>query len=452
MSESRPTILIAGGGVAGLEALLVLRRLLGERVRVVVLAPDPEFTYRQYAVAEPFSYGEAARFDLGDLVSKAGGRLRQDALTGIAALERVAFTAAGAEVHYDALLVAVGAEAVSGLPGALTYRGPASNQDVHQALLSIDRGEIGRLAFVAPVSTHWSLPLYELALLAAAHLGDMGDEPGAIDLVTAEGEPLAVFGRAASDRVRAELEGAGVRLHAGIAPARVGTDGLRMMDGSVIACDRALALPRLEVGWLAGIPQGPHGFISTDLQMGVEGCADVYAAGDASWFPIKQGGLAAQEADVAATAIAAQIDPTVEVPTFRPELRAALLTAAGPIYLRAGDESEPAAISDAPLWWPPTKVAGQLLTPFIAYQARQSNQPLPPLLDLPPASPDEVRDHHEMTELAFTAANLNAQSEDYEAALRWLDVAERLDLTLPAEYALCRDQWQRELLPTAAAG
>ena len=43
----------------------------------MILAPEPEFTYRQYAVAEPFSYGEVSRFDLGDLVSKAGGRLRQ---------------------------------------------------------------------------------------------------------------------------------------------------------------------------------------------------------------------------------------------------------------------------------------------------------------------------------------------------------------------------------------
>ena len=99
--------------------------------------------------------------------------------------------------------------------------------------------------------------------------------------------------------------------------------------------------------------------------------ADVYAVGDASWFPIKQGGLAAQQADVAATAIAAGIDSDLEDEPFRPELRAALLTADGPIYLRAGAAAEPEAVSDAPLWWPPGKVAGRLLAPFIAYQARR---------------------------------------------------------------------------------
>ena len=96
-------------------------------------------------------------------------------------------------------------------------------------------------------------------------------------------------------------------------------------------------------------------------------------------------------------------------------------------------------------------MAGRLLAPFIAYQARESNQPLPPLIDLEPASPAEVEDHREVTELAFTAADVNARSGDYETALRWLDVAERLDLILPPEYALRRAQWQRELRPTARA-
>jgi hypothetical protein len=186
--------------------------------------------------------------------------------------------------------------------------------------------------------------------------------------------------------------------------------------------------------------------------MRIRGCRDIYAVGDAGWFPVKQGGLAAQQADVAATAIAARTDSELRDEPFRPQLRAALLTADGPIYLRAGSPDDPEAVSDAPLWWPPGKVAGRLLAPFIAYLARQSNQPLPPLFDLEPASPAEVEDHREVTDLAFTAANANARSGDYEGALRWLDVAERLDLVLPPEYALRRAQWRRELRPTARAG
>ena len=64
VNDSRFRVLIAGGGVAGLEGLLALRHLVGVRARIEVLAPEREFTYRQLAVAEPFSAGEVARFDL----------------------------------------------------------------------------------------------------------------------------------------------------------------------------------------------------------------------------------------------------------------------------------------------------------------------------------------------------------------------------------------------------
>ena len=407
-----------GGRTRGLAHV---RRLLGRRVRAVVLAPEPEFTYRQYAVAEPFGYGEVARFDLGDLVSKAGGRLRQDALASVDASAKIAFTTAGAEIHFDALVIAVGAESANGLPGAITYRGPASNRDVHQAILAIDRGEISRLAFAVPAPCHWSLPLYELAIMAATHLADMGDGSQAIDLITAEKEPLDVFGAGASQRLRAELDRVGARLHTGVAPARVAAGGLTLMDGSVIQL-RSRVCAAATRGCALG--RGGAGTARLHLdrlaQCGWPGAADVYAVGDASWFPIKQGGLAAQQADVAATAIAAGIDSDLEDEPFRPELRAAVLTAEGPIYLRAG-AAEAAVVSDAPLWWPPGKVAGRLLLCSSPTRLASPTSPVPPLIDLEPASPAEVADHREVTELAFTAADVNARTGDYEAALRWLD-------------------------------
>ena len=52
--DSRMRVLIAGGGVAALEAMLALRALAADRVSVVLVAPDREFVYRPLAVAEPF--------------------------------------------------------------------------------------------------------------------------------------------------------------------------------------------------------------------------------------------------------------------------------------------------------------------------------------------------------------------------------------------------------------
>jgi sulfide:quinone oxidoreductase len=442
-------VLIAGGGVAGLEGLLAIRELAAGPPHVEVLAPETEFSYRQLAVAEPFSLGEIARFDLTELIEGAGGVHRLDSLAEVRAAEQVAVTAAGAEVSYDALLLAVGAGSREALPGAITYRGLASNTEVHEAILALDREQISSLGFAVPATVRWALPLYELALLAAAHLADIGDAGKELHLVTAEPQPLALFGARASQTVRALLDEAGVSLHAGVAPARVELGGLALMNGERIECERVIALPELEVRPIPGVPQGPHGFIGTDMVMRVDGLRGVFCAGDAAWFPIKQGGLAAQQADAAASAIAAEIDPEAEERPFRPVLRAAMLTGSGPHYLRAAlghpDRDHDAASSAAPLWWPPAKVAGRYLAPYIAARASETNQPSPPLGDLDPEGPRGAEEHREAIAMALAGADADAAAGDHRNALRWLAVAEQLELTLPAEYSLKREQWRRAL-------
>lgn len=446
MSDERTRVLIAGGGVAGLEGLLAIHELVGIRARIEVLAPESEFTYRQLAVAEPFGAGEIARFDLTTLIEGAGGVHRRDSLAGIDPERLVARTAAGAEIPFDAILLAMGARAREALPGAITYLGGDSNTEVREAILALDRKEISSLAFVVPATVRWSLPIYELALLSAAHLADIGDRGLEIRLVTAESEPLELFGSQASRSTRALLKEAGVSLHAGIAPATVEDGELRLVNGEAIQCDRVIALPAFEVAPIPGVSQGPHGFIGTDSMMRVDGLDRVFAAGDATWFPIKQGGLAAQQADTAASAIGALIDPLVEHEPFRPVLRGAMLTGSGPWYLRTSvdDRHQGPRGDSAPLWWPPSKVAGRYLTPYIARVASETNQPSPPLVDLEPGRGD-AKDHREAVELALAAAEADAASLDYHNALRWLAVAEQLDLTLGAEHLLRREQWERAL-------
>ena len=96
---------------------------------------------------------------------------------------------------------------------------------------------------------------------------------------------------------------------------------------------------------------------------------DVFAAGDATAFPIKQGGLAAQQADAVAEAIAASAGAGVHPQPFRPVLRG-LLTAGGAArYMRAriatgtGDDC---AVSERPLWWPPNRLCGRYLAPYLS--------------------------------------------------------------------------------------
>jgi sulfide:quinone oxidoreductase len=98
----------------------------------------------------------------------------------------------------------------------------------------------------------------------------------------------------------------------------------------------------------------------------IVGLTDVYAAGDLTQSPIKQGGLAAQQADSLATAIAADAGAPVQPSPYRPVLRGLLLTGMAPRFLRS--EGSTSVVDTQPLWWPPAKIVGRFLSPFLAQQ------------------------------------------------------------------------------------
>src|SRR6187200_12091 len=85
-------VLVAGGGVAGLEALLALRDLAGDRVELSLLTPERDFLYRPMAVAAPFGRGHAQRHAIDDMVSQLGVTLVQGRLHAVDAAQRVAYT------------------------------------------------------------------------------------------------------------------------------------------------------------------------------------------------------------------------------------------------------------------------------------------------------------------------------------------------------------------------
>ena len=96
-------------------------------------------------------------------------------------------------------------------------------------------------------------------------------------------------------------------------------------------------MPRLAGPDLPGLVGHAHGFIPVDARCGVPGTdGQVFAAGDAIAFPVKHGGLAAQQADTAAAAIARLAGGDVEAAPFSPQLRGKLLTGGKPLYLARG--------------------------------------------------------------------------------------------------------------------
>ena len=369
MEHDQYSVLIAGGGVAALEAALTLRELGEGRVRVELLAPEPSFWYRPVAVAEPFGLGEVRHFDLGRLADAVGARLTLGSLEGVDVDRREARSSAGATIPYDALLIACGAVPKQSVPGALTFRGPADTDGMRELLDEIEKGEVTRVAFAVPWGATWALPAYELALMTAARRSAVDAHGVEISLVTPEPEPLQLFGRHASEAVRGLLDEAGVEFVGGAYPVELSDGQLLFLTGESIPADRVVALPRLRGQRIDGIPQTVEGFVSVDEHCGVHGADAVFAAGDVTSFPIKQGGIAAQQAVAAAEAIAVLAGAALVPHPFRPVLRGLLLTGGEPQYLRrdlSGNDDAAEWASASPIWWPPTKIVGRRLGPFLA--------------------------------------------------------------------------------------
>ena len=389
MGSDERNVLIAGGGVAALEAALALRALGSERVTVELLAPEPQFWYRPLAVAEPFSLGEVRHFDLSGIASEMGATFTPGELVSVDAARHLAYTSPGGVVPYDTLLVAVGTTPTAAIRGAITFRGPADTAKLEALLAELEAGAVHHVAFAVPTGAAWSLPAYELALMTAGRVAARGLTGVALALVTPESSPLQLFGREASDHVAVLLAEHGIAFHGGAYAAEARPGELLLVGDEIVPCERVVALPRLEGRQIGGIPQTFEGFVPVDEHGRVTGLDDVYAAGDITTFAVKQGGIAAQQAEAAAEAIAADAGAVLTPRPFRPVLRGLLLTGSEPRYLHSELSAHGESwVSGEALWWPPSKIVGRYLSPFLA---GLSGQPQAPEPDAPPGITVEVR-------------------------------------------------------------
>ena len=359
-------VLIAGCGVAALEAALALRALAEDRVQVELLAPEPQYWYRPLAVAEPFALGEVLHFELSSLTREMGASFSLGQLVSVDTSRHLAYTSPGGVVPYATLLLACGARPINAVRGALTFRGPADTPTIEALLAELEAGFARRVAFVVPTGAAWGLPAYELAMMTAAWL-DRHAIDAEVTLVTPETAPLQLFGREASDAVSAVLERSGVVFHGAAYATEARPGELLLVGDGIVVADRVVALPRLEGRRIGGIAQTFEGFIPVDPHGRIAGVEDVYAAGDITAFPVKQGGIAAQQAEAAAESIAADAGAGLAPRPFRPVLRGLLLTGSEPRFLHTelGGRGTSWASPES-LWWPPSKIVGRYLSPFLA--------------------------------------------------------------------------------------
>ncbi len=425
----QPTrVLIAGGGIAGLELLLALRVFAGSRVAITLLSSDAELAPRAMTVAEPFGRGGGRSFSWTDITRDQNAKLVIDRLVAVDTAATIVFTHGGRRVPYDILVLASGARRVAPLAGALTFAsddasGPGAPEALRAIVARVVAGDASSLAFALASPSTWPLPLYELALLTAHELREHGSD-ATIRLVTPEDRPLGLFGQAAADAVRPLLDAREVELMTGARPLGVLDGGLRVPDGFIDA-DHVVTLAAIEARTVPGLPVDRAGFIPVDLHGRVSGEPDVYAAGEATSFPLRQGGLACQQADAVAEAIAATCGAGNDPRPFRPVLRGRLLTSGAPLYLQSRPSGQSVASTRA-LWSPPAKVAGRFAGPYLATArpGRIASAPLAELVPTAAGSPPEDRD---AISLALQLADAHARQGDAEGWLQALEAARALD-------------------------
>jgi len=367
-SGSKLRVLIVGGGVAALETLLALRELAGELTEITVLAPNQEFVYRPMTVREPFSYPRANRYALAPIVKEAGAELVADELTEVEADKRIVHTASGEQLPYDALVLALGAHPRARYEHAITIDDRQLDETLHGLIQDVELGYVDSVAFVSPGRMAWPFPLYEIALMLSARAYDMSVDFGAT-IITPEDKPLAIFGESASSGVARLLAKASIEtVHSAYAEVPHAGEIVIHPGDRRLNVKRVVALPELYGPSVRGIPASEHGFLRVDPHCRLVEDEHVYAAGDATEFAVKFGGIAAQQADALAEAIAAQAGADLTPQPFHPIIHGILLTGEAPRYLTAritGGHGFSSEMSATATWAPAMKIAAKYLAPYL---------------------------------------------------------------------------------------
>jgi sulfide:quinone oxidoreductase len=382
MQMGEQKILIAGGGVGAIEAALALHDLAGSRARIEICSGRGDFVYRPFAVGEPYGASRVLRYGLEGIAASCGARFRQENIAAVDPERRVAKTHDGTEIPFDYMVVACGSRLLWSVPGAATFWGVTDEGEMQEVVSRLRQGRLRRLIFTMPGGHGWALPAYELALLAATELSRAGIAGTRITIVTPEEGPLKIFGRRASEQVAELLADHGIEVIAGTHPVSYENGALAIVPGEPLEADAVVSLPRLEGRHIEGLPYDSDGFVPVDDHSRVTGLSRVFAIGDVTSFPVKQGGIATQQADVAAEAIAAELGGDAEANPLDPVLRGILWTGDRPRYLfgwLGGGHGETSVASERPPW-PidnPSKLIGRYLTPFLAQFEGNGNGRLP---------------------------------------------------------------------------
>jgi sulfide:quinone oxidoreductase len=349
-------VAIIGGGVAALEATLALDVISYTGTDVHLFSPSSRFVLKPLAVSSGLGHGGLLSFDLPKLTSTAGATFHNLSVSEVVTESRTIRLSDDTGFEYDYLIASPGTDPLPAVPGATTYAGPAGNKALAGELETLRDQDDASVVVTMPRGGSWPLPLYELALLIKDQLGSHTS----MTIVSPEKSPLGLFGEAATETVAALLRDRDIEVILETAPVEYIDGALLTTDGQRMDADLVLALPLLTGRRIKGLPYDEQGFIPVDDFGRIHGHEREFAAGDVTSLPVKFGGIATEQADVVAAAIAAEAIRSPAPKPFKPEYRGTLVTSEGLIDLGPGAES-----SSPYAWDPAEKIHGKHLMPFL---------------------------------------------------------------------------------------
>ena len=119
-------VVIAGGGVAGIEALLGLRTLGEGCLKLALVTPDLHFVLRPHAVAEPFGGPPSPSLPYAEIAREQGARFVRDRVRGGASGRAGRWSSTGAASCRTTLSCSPSERRPRAFhPAVLTFDGPA---------------------------------------------------------------------------------------------------------------------------------------------------------------------------------------------------------------------------------------------------------------------------------------------------------------------------------------
>jgi NADH dehydrogenase FAD-containing subunit len=317
--QTQPRIVVVGGGFGGLESAFYLHMKLHEKAHLTLVSDQDHFLFKPNTIYIPFGLA----VDKLTIPLEKPTRRRHIELvqTHIREIDPVARTVSGdgTTLPYDFLVIATGAgmrpQEIPGLAEyAQTIWTPADMLRLRGAystlLADAQGGKRRQVLFLVPPNNKCAGPLYEMVFmletwLRRQHVRELVD----ISWSTYEAGYIQAFGPRLDEAVTKEFDERGISGYKGYIVEQVEETGVTYRNGQSLPYDLLISFPPYIASTpFPELPTDDRGFIVTDLaSRQVVGHPEIYVAGDAGDFPVKQAFLAFLQADAVAAHVSAQV-------------------------------------------------------------------------------------------------------------------------------------------------